>query len=600
MKIAKEDHARRLMRRPKLSAKAAAMPLSTWVERVVRLPAGTTAEPGRIKLWPYQRGIADAFGDPLIERVSVIKSARVGYTALLTSLIANHVVRDPAPILCLLPTQADCRDFMVSDIETLFENSPALAGKLFPPATAGRSDRNTLLHRLYRGGSLKVVAGKAPRNLRRHTARILLIDECDAIEVSAEGDPITLAEKRTLSFANRKIILGSTPLDEGTSHVMRAFGASDQRVFEVPCPQCGAFQEVKWADIEWPEGRPESAAYRCPSCKALIDESHKAQMVERGQWRATRPDIKNHAGFRINSLVSLLPNASWCKLAPEFLRAKDDSTTLRVFLNTVLAEPWREQADEVDENELLGRVEPFDLDHIPPEILAITIGVDTQDDRLECSIVGHARDGTVFVLSHEIIWGSPLAAEVWTDLDALLHQRWRHPHGGTLRADACLVDAGDGGHYDAVLSFCNARLGRKVLAGKGQAGFARPAILPSKTKRGKLFIVGVDVLKTQIVTRLARGRTIRFSHVLDAHYFEMLASERRIVRMSRGRPVARFERKVGARAESLDCLAYALAAKAALSLSGAAFDQREDALRSPTILAPPAPSVIRSRWMERP
>jgi phage terminase large subunit GpA-like protein len=119
----------------------------------------------------------------------------------------------------------------------------------------------------------------------------------------------------------------------------------------------------------------------------------------------------------------------------------------------------------------------------------------------------------------------------------------------------------------------------------------------SKTKKGRLFIVGVDAIKSQIVTRLARGHTIRFSHTLDPVYFEQLASERRVVRMARGRPVARFERKVGARAESLDCMVYALAAKAALSLNAAAFSQREDELRQ-VIPAKPAPTVIKSRWME--
>ena len=43
--------------------------------------------------------------------------------------------------------------------------------------------------------------------------------------------------------------------------------------------------------------------------------------------------------------------------------------TLKVFVNTVLGEPWREQADEVDEAALAARAESFDLDHIPPEVL---------------------------------------------------------------------------------------------------------------------------------------------------------------------------------------------------------------------------------------
>ena len=335
--------------------------LPAWIEENVRLPAGT-AEPGPIKLYPYQRGIAAAIADPKIERVTVLKSARIGYTALLTGALAHFVVREPSPILVLMPTEADCRDYMVSDIEPLFLDSPALADHL-PMPHPGESDRNTLLHRLFKGGSLKIVAGKAPRNLRRHTARVLLIDEVDAIETSAEGDPVTLAEKRTLSFADRKIICGSTPLDEATSHIARLYAQSDQRVWEMPCPQCGAFAEIKWANIEWPPDHPELAAWRCPHCKALVEEKHKPKMLRRGRWHVNRPEAgSGHAGFKINALASVLPQATWGKLAAEFLRAKDDSTTLKVFVNTVLGEPWREQADEVDETALAARAESFDPD----------------------------------------------------------------------------------------------------------------------------------------------------------------------------------------------------------------------------------------------
>jgi phage terminase large subunit GpA-like protein len=55
------------------------------------------------------------------------------------------------------------------------------------------------------------------------------------MEIGAEGSPIRLAERRTLSYANRKIVLGSTPLHEDTSAVLRSYAESDARVFEVPC-----------------------------------------------------------------------------------------------------------------------------------------------------------------------------------------------------------------------------------------------------------------------------------------------------------------------------------------------------------------------------
>jgi phage terminase large subunit GpA-like protein len=74
-------------------------------------------------------------------------------------------------------------------------------------------------------------------------------------------------------------------------------------------------------------------------------------------------------------------------------------------------------------------------------------------------------------------------------------------------------------------------------------------------------------------------------------------SEKRVTRQVQGRPTPRFERILGKRAESLDCLVYATAAKAGLGLSAAGFNLREDELRAP---APPKPrqTEFPSRWME--
>lgn len=567
--------------------------LSEWIEQTIVLPESVSALPGKVRLFPFQRDICDSISDPEVERVTLVKSVRIGFTSLLTSAIGNFVVNEPSPILVLLPTESDCRDYVVSDIEPTFAATPALRGALSPDVEEG--ERNTLLSKRFPGGSLKIVAARAPRNLRRHTARILLVDEADAMEVGAEGSPIRLGERRTLSFANRKIIIGSTPLNEETSHVLRSYEQSDQRVFEVPCPDCGALHEIMWPDIEWQEGKPETAAYRCPHCKSLIDERFKAGMVAKGAWRATRPEVKGHHGYRINALVSLLANASWGKLAAEFLQAKDDPAELQTFVNTILGQAWKQGGDEVDDEALSSRVERFDLNHIPKEVLAITVGVDVQDDRLECTITGWTRTSECLVLGHVVIWGPFTDDTTWLELDELLRTKWKHPHGGTLKVDAAVIDAGDGDHYDTVLNFCIPRLPRRVFPGKGMAG-ARPGFALAKGKRlgGRLALIGVDTLKGAIFDRLSRGSAIRFSSSLEPHYFEMLASERRVVRYVRGRPVRRFERIPGRRAEALDALVYATAARSAVSI---VFDQREDQLHNGP--APTPPPVIRSRWMTR-
>ena len=67
------------------------LPLSAWIEASVRLPQGTTAVPGPMRLWPYQRAIADSIGDPEVERVTLCKAARIGFTSLLTGALGHYV-----------------------------------------------------------------------------------------------------------------------------------------------------------------------------------------------------------------------------------------------------------------------------------------------------------------------------------------------------------------------------------------------------------------------------------------------------------------------------------------------------------------------------
>jgi phage terminase large subunit GpA-like protein len=575
--------------------------LSDWIERHIRLPEGISALPGPIQLWPYQREIADVISNPEIERVTLVKGVRLGFTTLLTSALASFVANEPCPVLVLLPTESDARDYIVSDVEPIFQASRVVRGTLSADVEEG--ERNTLLHRRFPGGSLKIVAARAPRNLRRHTARVLFIDEADAMEIGAEGNPIMLAERRTLSFADRKIVLGSTPLHDDTSHALRAYAASDQRVFELPCPECGGFTEILWGNVEWQPDRPDTAQFRCPHCQAFIAEKHKAAMVAQGRWRATKPDIKGHAGFRLNALVSLLANASWGKLAAEFLKAKEDSDDLQVFTNTILAQGWREAAEEVDDAALQSRAEDFSLNYIPEEVLCITCGVDVQDDRLECTIAGWTRANDCLVLAHEVIWGSPSDETTWREMDELLRTRWKHPLGGQIRIEATAIDSGDGDHVDFVYGYCFPRLSSRVMAIKGVFG-SRPALEASKSAigggrtAGRLFLVGVDTLKGQLLTRLARGNTIRFSNTLQPSYYEQLSSERRVVRYKRGMPVRRFERKAGARAEALDALVYATAARQAVNLH---VDARERELAN---TEPPAPQrtptrrAMRSSFMD--
>jgi phage terminase large subunit GpA-like protein len=525
------------------------------------------------------RELAAAISDPLYERVSLVKASRLGFTTLLTATIGHFATNEPASVICLLPTQDDARNYVVDHIEPIFGATAVLRDVL--SEEHDESGRNTLLHRRFPGGSLRVIPARSPRNLRAHTCRVLLVDELDAMPPTEEGDPLKLAMQRTLTYNNRKIVCGSTPVHADTSAIFAAYEQSDQRIYECPCPACGSLFEIMWANIVWPPDEPEKAACKCPHCGQLIEENYKPQMVSRGAWRATRPEIVGHAGFRLNSLVSPLSNASWAKLAQEFLSAKDHPDLLQPFLNTVLAEGWSGPGGDLQEDKLQARAEGFDLEHIPPEALCLTVGADVQDDRIEASLLAWTKTGECLILAHFITWGSFADSETWAAFDELLKSQWLHPWGGQLKVDAAVIDAGDGDHFDFVVNFCVPRANRRVFAGKGMFG-NRPGFAMAKGKRiaGKLALIGVDVLKSVIFDRLARGQGIRFSQSLEASYFEQLASQRRVVRYHRGMPTRRFEMvSTRARKEALDCLTYGWSARQALGNIN--FAMREEHLKNP-------------------
>lgn len=561
-----------------------------WIEQNIFLPAEASATPGRMRLWAYQRGICDALDDPAIERVSVKKSARIGYTALLGGIIASYVSNAPAPILAIQPTTDDARDWSV-ELEQVFDASPALRGLLSDEND--ESGRSTMLARRFAGGSLKFLAARSPRTLRRHTAKILCLDEVDAFEVTKEGDPIALAEMRTQSFRDRKILSGSTPIfDHGA--ITRAYEKSDKRIFEVRCPSCSEFSEVKWADIRWTDGDPESAHWVCPVSGCIIEERFKPQMVAQGRWRATAPEVRGHAGFQINALISPHHNARWAKLAAEFLVAKQNPETLQTFTNLVLGEAWQTGNEDLDEHELFGRREAFSMASVPDDVLFLTLGVDCQDDRLEAVIVGHGLND-IYALEHRVFWGPIDGDAVWEELDSMWREQWQHPRGGVLRIDAAVIDSGDGGHSDIVNRFTRPRFGRRVVSGKGVAGFQRPFLDRSSAKGQKLFLVGVDAVKAQIFARLARNAGVRFSDTLQPVFFEQFASERCVVRYKRGVPMRQFERIPGRRAETLDCVVYGWAARKLINMNP---DRRAEELASAAAI-PSRSTVIKSRFLER-
>jgi phage terminase large subunit GpA-like protein len=430
----------------------------------------------------------------------------------------------------------------------------------------------------FSGGIMLLTGANSATGLRSAPCRYLFADEVDAFpsDVDGEGDPVALAERRTTTFARRKILLTSTPTVKDFSRIEAEYLRSDQRRFYVPCPSCGGMQWLQWPRLKWDAKRPGHVRYQCEHCSERFEENHKAAMLSAGEWRATAPSDGRTAGFQLSGLYSPLGWCSWEQLVDDFLRAKSDAPALKAFVNTRLAETWEEDyAAAVSADGLMTKRLAYESGTCPDGVVLLTCGVDVQDNRLAVSVWGWGEGETGWMIWHQELMGDPTQTEVWGQLDHVLVTEWATAGGKSLKVSQVAVDSG--GHCThEVYRYVRDRVRQNVVAIKGSSRRNSPAVgKGSKVdvswqgrvlKRGvTLYQLGTDTIKTTLFGRLRHNETggigtLYFGMAADEEYFRQLTSERQALRYHRGFPIREWVKKAGDRNEALDCVVYAYAA----------------------------------------
>lgn len=559
-----------------------------WADAERVLPP-TSAIKGlyRSDLAPYWREPAEFFdpADPCSEMV-VMKGARTGASvALAENVIGYHIAHDPCPIVLIRPTVSDAESNVKARIRPMFDTTPALA-EVVGGKQGSRKGEQTLHMVTFPGGIFYTFGSNAPTDLRGKDAKIVIFDEADAApaEAGEEGDPFRLAIVRSRTFPGHKALMFSTPTVKGRSRIEKAYLASTQGHYHVPCPHCGALQWLWWGDkdspggVKWDgvdeHGAPVNVHYRCEHCGEAIREHHKPAMVSLGEWGEDYPG-RRVRGRHLSALYSLL-NFTWHEAVVMFLEAGDDPMKLKVFVNTVLAETF--DADDYNRpraDDLMALRERWwagdgDEPVVPARAGIVTAFVDVQGDRLEFLARAWGAGEESWTIDRRVIPGDPSAPGVWADLDRIRSRTYLHESGVRLPISAMGVDSG----YLApvVYAYCGPRESSRVWATKGTAGANRrpwPTRPRRATKARDCFIysTGIDPVKTLEMRRLraairahGEGKARAGAGVMhfpaadwcDADYFAQLTAENRRKVKSGGRYVERWDLPNGRRNEILD------------------------------------------------
>lgn len=381
----------------KILKKRLRIPVSLWAAKHRTITMGSLAGPWKNEITPYLTGIMDASFFPSVQTVIVCATPQTGKSESVHNCIGYAIDRAPGPALYVYPDRDTARENSSDRIQPMIQSSPRLRSFF-----TGVDDDVTKLRINLSHMPIYLGWARSASRLANKPIRYVVFDEVDKYPETAnkkEADPISLGEKRTITYKwNRKIWKISTPTIE-TGPIWHALNNEAQAVFDfwVECPSCKALHLMKFEQIKFPKNErdPETveakdlAWYECPECQERWGDIQRNHAVARGKWVERKTGLElfeyleeyrpQKIGFHLPAWLSYFVSLS--EVAAAFLRGQKKKTKLKDFKNNFEAVPWLDYTVERDEEVILALRDERPRGRVPAgnQIAGITAAVDTQD-----------------------------------------------------------------------------------------------------------------------------------------------------------------------------------------------------------------------------
>jgi hypothetical protein len=222
--------------------------------------------------------------------VVVQKGSQVG----LTQAMSNKAIwgaatgyADRGNVGYYLPTGDMADDFAETRLERAIRESELLNSKL--RARGGSSFASSRRLKFLGGGYVYIRGSESQRALIGADLDMVFLDEFDRMS----ADALELAKRRLGSSKQPQLFVASTPILPGAG-INELFLASDQRMWHIPCPDCGLEQALTWElniDID-------RKLRVCKECRGAMD------VTVHGAWVPQAPENEAIHGYKYSQLYS--------------------------------------------------------------------------------------------------------------------------------------------------------------------------------------------------------------------------------------------------------------------------------------------------------
>lgn len=431
--------------------------------------------------------------------IVVAMASQMAKTEFCLNIIGYYADTQSQPILFVMPTQKMAEDISKDRFSKMVRGCPSLLSKL----AKGRMNQVTV--KWIGGNRIGFVWSSSASQLCSHPAGVVILDERDRMQddVEGEGDPVRLAEARTTTYPNAKIIVISTPTMLGASAIWKLFERGTQSEWQVICLECKKNFSPCLDNFQYEadDTKIKTAYLQCPHCQAKFCDDKRELLLATGQYISKNPDAEV-ASFWVSGICS--PWRTFKQTAQKHFEAKKtgDIEQLKTCINTIFGECFVAKGESLNVNLLVQLKQPYQRGEIPVGVMTITCGCDVQKDCIYYAIRGWGKNDQSWLLDYGIIYGSTEQEETWQKLDILI----RTPIGKMPIRLIC-VDSGYRPYF--VYGFCKKYPGI-IFPCKG----IRHQVAPIRTSPIEIEMTG------------ARFKTGNKLYIVDDGYFKSLLFSR--------------------------------------------------------------------------